>query len=196
MTGHLETFLADSSTIPQILAAGQALVAHRYSIEPPLNAARKKLYEVKASNKQTVKQVNLATLPPTEDACNLHSLRAYHQIQEWRGNSLPPMEYGWKTVDGELHPVPTTLESAPKSLLEIRMCRCPTSKCATKQCSCAKEGSYCSDACQCRGCLNRPTQQRDDSSLDDSLQDNTTEDEGDESEEEAYGSDISDSDSD
>lgn len=202
MTGHLETFLSNSSTKPQIQEAGQVLVAHRYNTKPPLNAARKKLYEKKAGDKKTFKQVNLATLPPTEDACNLHSLRAYHQIQEWLGNSLPPLEYGWKNIGEELHPIPTTLEPAPKSLIELQTCGCATSKCATKQCSCLKAGKYCSDSCQCVECLNQPAEvQPDNISLDDSLLDVTTEDEDDESQEDdsdedVYGPDISDSDSD
>ena len=32
-----------------------------------------------------------------------HSLRAYHQVQQWRGVALPPQDWGWKLVDGKLY---------------------------------------------------------------------------------------------
>ena len=188
VTDHLQVFLNAQSTKEQIQAAGQSLVAHRYNCKTPLNLARNKLYRQKCSNRQTMKQVNLATLPPTEDACNLHSLRAFHQIQEWMGNALPPLEYGWQKIGDELHPIPLTQDPAPKSLLDIRQCGCRKNKCINNQCSCRKEGEYCSDACQCVGCENKP-QPADDTA--DSLLDDTTEDEGeDESEDdEVYSED-------
>ena len=94
--------------------------------------------------------------------------------------------YGWKEINGELHPIPMS-DPAPQSLLDIQLCTCQSSKCVSRVCSCFKAGQLCTDACQCVGCGNRPEPPRDDSS---SVLDDTTEDEGDEdqdeSEEEVY----------
>ncbi|CAG9769757.1 unnamed protein product [Ceutorhynchus assimilis] len=49
---------------------------------------------------------NLATLPPTADSAEQHVLRTYFQIQEWIGNNLDPLQYGWKkNKQGNLIPV-------------------------------------------------------------------------------------------
>ena len=81
VTEHLRFFVKNDSSKEEIEAAGQALIAHRYNYELPLNTARKKLYNSKCTTAK--KNMNLASLPPIEDAVKLHSLRAYHQIQEW-----------------------------------------------------------------------------------------------------------------
>lgn len=93
-TEHLDVFVKNDSSKEEIEAAGQALIAHRYNCKLPLNTARTVLYNSKCTTAK--KKVNLASLPPTEDAAKLHSLRAYHQIQEWQGNVLPPLMYGCK----------------------------------------------------------------------------------------------------
>ena len=56
-------------------------------------------------------------LPPTSAATVYHSLRLYHQVQQWRGVALPPLDWGWKLVDGRLLPVRTDLQAAHVSLL-------------------------------------------------------------------------------
>ena len=198
LTGQLQVFLDTNSTKEQIQAAGQALVAHRYKCKTPLNLARNKLYREKCSKKTTKKEVNLATLPPTEDACNLHSLRAYRQIQEWMGHVLPPLEFGWQMINGEYHPLPTTQDPAPKSLIDIPQCGCAKSKCSNKQCHCKAKGIFCTDVCTCVGCENRQEETQQEGSLqdpNDSLLDSATEDEGedeeeDDSEDDVYGDDY------
>ena len=51
-------------------------------------------------------------LPPTSAAAVYHSLRVYHQVQQWRGVALRPQDWGWKLVDGSLLPVRTDLPAA------------------------------------------------------------------------------------
>ena len=90
-------------------------------------------------------------LPPTSAAAVYHSLRLYHQVQQWRGVALPPLDWGWKLVDGRLLPVRTDLQAAHVSLLEIIRCNCK-SDCGSQRCSCRKHGMDCSAACGfCRG---------------------------------------------
>jgi hypothetical protein len=42
------------------------------------------------------KAVNLATFPPTIDATRQHLLRAYNQVQAWKGEIKDPSQYGWQ----------------------------------------------------------------------------------------------------
>ena len=68
------------------------------------------------------------------------------------------MLYGWnwKEIQGEIHPIPTTLKFAPESLMEIKLHRYLTNKCSTKECPCTREEDFCYDMAQCLGCINRP----------------------------------------
>jgi len=51
-------------------------------------------------------------LPPSSAAAVYHSLRVYHQVQQWRGVTLPPQDWGWKLFDAKLLPVRTDLPAA------------------------------------------------------------------------------------
>ena len=51
-------------------------------------------------------------LPPPSAAAVYHSLRVYHQVQQWRGVALPPQDWAWKLVDARLLPVRTDLPAA------------------------------------------------------------------------------------
>ncbi|KAG1680456.1 Angiotensin-converting enzyme [Nymphon striatum] len=64
-------------------------------------------------------QIVLASLPPTSAAAKKHSYRNYHTVQEWMGNTLPPIEWGWRSHDGTLAPVETDRPVAPESLLNM-----------------------------------------------------------------------------
>ena len=63
---------------------------------------------------------------PTEDASDLHSLYAYHTIQDGMGNPLDTVLYCCKDIQGALRPILTPLKPAPESLMEIKLCLCPT----------------------------------------------------------------------
>ena len=76
---HVQIFTKNDGTNEDIHAADRVLVAHRYnSSDSPINAnvARRKLYKNSASFSHS---------SPTEDASNLHSLCAYHNIQNGMG---------------------------------------------------------------------------------------------------------------
>ena len=96
-------------------------------------------------------------LPPTHAAGMYHSLRVYHQIQVWKGNTtLNPENYGWKLSKGYLVAITTDKPPAPDSLLKVIRCKCKTN-CQTSRCTCKKHGLDCSAMCgECRGvsCLN------------------------------------------
>ena len=101
---------------------------------------------------------DLANLPPTSAAAKQHSFRAYHTVQGWLGQDLPPEEWGWKIVDGVLMPVETDRAFAPDSLLNMVSCCCKEDGCSSMLCSCKKLGLFCSSMCsKCHGltCQNQ-----------------------------------------
>ncbi|KAG1710392.1 hypothetical protein GQR58_002674 [Nymphon striatum] len=97
------------------------------------------------------------SLPPTTRAAKFHSLRAYHQVQEWKANQhLLPTEWGWKLLANTLVPIQTDLPPAPEDLLMVIRCNC-TTDCSNAKCTCMKHNLKCSSACgHCRGsgCTN------------------------------------------
>ena len=56
----------------------------------------------------------------------------------WIRKPLDPVLCGWKEIQGELHPITTTLKFALESLMEIKLHRCLTNKCSTKKCLCTR----------------------------------------------------------
>ena len=62
---------------------------------------------------------------PTEDASDLYSLYAYHNIQNGMGKPCDTVLYCCKDIQGELRPIHTTLKPAPEPLMEIKLCQCP-----------------------------------------------------------------------
>ena len=67
-------------------------------------------------------------LPPTEQAANLHGLRVFYQIMEWRFLSdgmKNAEEWGWNKKDGlNMFPITTTAEYAPSYLQHVVRCQC------------------------------------------------------------------------
>lgn len=101
------------------------------------------------------KKVNLALLPPTEDAANHHFKRVYHQVQTWLSFSLRAEDWGWKFENSGMSPITMSQEPAPTELLKMIFCTCKTG-CGI-QCGCRKAGLFCTMACShCCGqdCLN------------------------------------------
>ena len=58
------------------------------------------------------------------DAVELHSERAYHQIQDCQSNSLDPDLFGCKMVDELLETFPMNKEPVPPFLMEVTTCKC------------------------------------------------------------------------
>jgi len=57
--------------------------------------------------------VQPGALPPTSASVKYHSLRMYHQIHEWLGVELSPVDWGWKiSGTGKLLPIMTDLQPA------------------------------------------------------------------------------------
>ncbi|KAL5012859.1 hypothetical protein ScPMuIL_011410 [Solemya velum] len=78
--------------------------------------------------------IQIHELPPTSAANYFHSLRTYHQVQQWVGNELNPLDYGWKEAKNKFIPVKTSLPAAPSDLLTVVRCNCKKG-CDTKRCT-------------------------------------------------------------
>ena len=111
-----------------------------------LDESRLFLYNRDIAKTKLTSTFKLATLPPTSSAARQHLLRVYHQVQQWLGNELDPLKWGWKFEHGKLIPNPTDLPPAPEELLNIITCDCKTS-CNTNKCECRRTLFQCSIMC-------------------------------------------------
>ncbi|KAK5649618.1 hypothetical protein RI129_000647 [Pyrocoelia pectoralis] len=95
-------------------------------------------------------KLNLAILPPTQDAVRYHSFRVYYQVQSWLGFHHDPEEWGWKRAADRLSPIRMKKAPAPQNLLQIISCKCKTNCGAA--CGCRTSGLKCSIICSnCSG---------------------------------------------
>ncbi|CAG9769699.1 unnamed protein product [Ceutorhynchus assimilis] len=156
----------NNATADEIGAAGEQVIAALYAgsllRSSSLNEIRFKLF----TKSLVQNNFNLATLPATEEAARLHSMRAFLQVNLWNGHDMDPVQWGWKITKHGLLPVPSTAEQAPQELLNNTACKC--SKGCRNACGCRKQGMKCSPICyNCRGasCSNTPDEIIDDTNL-------------------------------
>lgn len=155
LQGKVALFLDPNATKDALIAIGEEFLLILYGAAKSVKTLNElrffKFYNNTA--RQTLnKNFELASLPPTSDAAAQHSLRVYHQVQEWLGNtlSLSPTSWGWKKQGEFLAPVTMEKPIAPKFILKMIFCNCKTD--CGKLCSCRKSGLNCSNLCgQCQG---------------------------------------------
>ena len=152
----VKEFNKDNNDRDFVMAVGEQILLK------VLNGATKTLNDLRLSRyNKKLAESTVALLPemlgPTSDAGMLHMLRAYYQLQEWKGNEPLDLEYwGWKKTEKYILPVPMTKAPAPANLLKIIRCGCKTG-CKTGQCTCKKMGVKCTSICSgCNGvsCFN------------------------------------------
>ncbi|GBM50045.1 hypothetical protein AVEN_90783-1, partial [Araneus ventricosus] len=139
------TFLNPQATTEQVTEAGENVLVALYGGDPAtqnLDALRYHSF-VKAAAKT---KFNLARLPPTTDAGQLHAMRSYHQVQTWLGNEKDPLKWGWMHTPSGLFPKKSEKDPAPESLLQCISCTCK--KVCTNACRCRKAGLHCSLLCK------------------------------------------------
>ena len=143
-------FMLPTATKSAIVEAGDdALLVMYGCTSPNLTAAR--VAKFQRSVATVAGYVAPEKLPPTQDAASFHHYRTYHQVQEWRGNTLAPDEWGWAVSVNGLVPVKMTQPAAPEKLLKIIRCNC-SGNCEKKSCTCRKNALQCTPACgQCKG---------------------------------------------
>ena len=88
-----------------IISAGETALVCPYNGNPHhgINVLRYEKFCVKTAT-STV-PVQPGALPPTSGSVKYHSLRVYHQIQEWLGVEMSSVDWGWKVSAGNLLPI-------------------------------------------------------------------------------------------
>ncbi|GBL91834.1 hypothetical protein AVEN_172758-1 [Araneus ventricosus] len=117
------TFLNPQATTEQVTEAGENVLVALYGGDPATQNLDELRYHsfVKAAAKT---KFNLARLPPTTDAAQLHAMRSYHQVQTWLGNEKDPLKWGWMHTPSGLFPEKSEKDPAPESLLQCISCTC------------------------------------------------------------------------
>lgn len=98
---------------------------------------------------------DLRMLPQTDDAFNLHLLRALYQLALYEtahlsNPALPPAtEFGRVLIAGRLCPLLMTIPAKP-NIQQPVSCKCKKSKCL-RSCSCTRAGVLCCVRCSCLG---------------------------------------------
>ncbi|GBN74495.1 hypothetical protein AVEN_221197-1, partial [Araneus ventricosus] len=139
------TFLNPQATTEQVTEAGGNVLVALYGGDPATQNLDELWYHsfVKAAAKT---KFNLARLPPTTDAAQLHAMRNYHHVQTWLGNEKDPLKWGWMHTPSSLFPKKSEKDPAPESLLQCISCTCK--KGCTNACGCRNAGLHCSLLCK------------------------------------------------
>ena len=145
----LDTFTNKSSTHDEVQAAGELFIKKLYGAKKynTLDNYRHIAYRQSVRKASLASSFELANLPPTSAAAKQHSFRAYHTVQGWLGQDLPPEEWGWKRQDSLPTPVETDQPFAADSLLNMVSCGYKEDGCSSMLCSCKK--NLVSFAVQC-----------------------------------------------
>ena len=158
-----EVFRSVNSSKDQVIAAGEKAmtIVEKGKLNDHLDTMRYQRFQELVTTRKKAIHPNM--LPPTSVATKCHSLRVFHQVQQWQGNTLPAEDWGWELSEGRLKPVNSDFCPAPQSLLDIVRCTCKTG-CGTLRCECHRQGMQCSSACSgCRGiCQNMSNNDVDD----------------------------------
>ncbi|GBM08416.1 hypothetical protein AVEN_108404-1 [Araneus ventricosus] len=137
--------LFGQATTEQVTEAGENVLVALCGGDPATKNLDELRYHsfVKAAAKI---KFNLARLPPTTDAAQLHAMRSYHQVQTWLGNEKDPLKWGWMHTQSGLFRKKSEKDPAPESLLQCISCTCK--KGCTNVCGCRKAGLHCSLLCK------------------------------------------------
>ncbi|GBN84308.1 hypothetical protein AVEN_261485-1 [Araneus ventricosus] len=128
------TFLNPQATTEQVTEAGENVLVALHGGDPAtqnLDELRYYSFDIAAAKTK----FNLARLPPTTDAAQLHAMRSYHQVQTWLGNEKDPLKWDWMHTPSCLFPKKSEKDPAPESLLQCISYTCKTG---------------CTNACGCR----------------------------------------------
>ena len=169
----VEIFYEAGSSSADIKTAGEKLllplICKNRAVS--LDELRFTLYKERLSSNTKKTKVDPRNLPPSSSAASFHSLRTYHQLQEWLGRSLDPRNYGWFETEGSLEPITFDGPIAPADVLESISCKCKKSNCKSGRCSCNAFGLICTEMCSCTDiCENQRIAQ--DTCIDDITGDN------------------------
>ena len=94
-----EVFNNEDATKSDIIAVGEKALVFLYnswSDESLVSLGYSRFCKKITTGTSFVHPESAECLPPTSAASVYHSLRVYHQVQQWRGVALRPQDWGWK----------------------------------------------------------------------------------------------------
>ena len=121
-----EVFRSVKSSNDQVIAAGERAmtIVQKGNLNDHQDTMRYQSFQELVTTRK--KAIHPSMLPPTSAATKYHSLRVFHQVQQWQGNTLPAEDWGWELSEGRLKPVNSDFGPAHQSLLDIVRCTCET----------------------------------------------------------------------
>lgn len=152
MCNKVSVFDNPAASKDEVAKAGEVFLLSVYGADKTQTLDKYRFYAYKRTvAKMSLKsEFQLSTLPPTSDAARWHSFRVFLQVQNWHGNHLSPVEWGWESCGTGLKAIPSIKPPAPDDLLHLVSCNCR--KGCRHQCECRRAGLSCSSMCgQCRG---------------------------------------------
>ena len=156
MPTSTDEFYCRQQTVDRVVEAGTNIMIAMYAklekltdTSLTLDKLRNKLSYLHQQKGPVQKKVDHRRLPPTSSAAKYHSLRVYHQIQNWLFNPLDPSKY-WLILNsgGKYEPKYTDKAVAPPTLLKSVSCGCK-SDCSSNRSGCKQLDFQCSDYCGC-----------------------------------------------
>ncbi|CAH0746943.1 unnamed protein product [Bemisia tabaci] len=152
---YLKPFLDFTSSHEMIAAAGEKFLIALYAGRKrksydTLDELRFFLFHQATARSPLMTNFDLALLPPTSNASQYHSYRAFLQVCKWRGVNLPQEEWGWQRTANGFMPKKASIAPAPDFILSLIYCGCEAG--CRKNCTCVKSTLPCSSMCVgCRG---------------------------------------------
>ena len=86
--------LPSAVTKQDIIRAGEEAIIDMYTGKGTLNSLRYQTFCKKVLVNNNVLEAK--SLPPTSAAAKYHTMRIYCQVLEWKGETVDPLEWGWK----------------------------------------------------------------------------------------------------
>ena len=119
MNKRSEVFRSVNSSKDQVIAAGEKAmtIVQKGKLNVHLDTMRYQRFKELVTTREKTIHPNM--LPPTSAATKNHSLRVFHQVQQWQGITLPAEDWGWELSEGRLEPVNSDFGSPPQPLLDI-----------------------------------------------------------------------------
>ena len=154
---HISEFTNDDCLQDKISSSGEKLIIMLYGGKGTDNLDDLRYITFQKKLSSSTKAILPEHLPPTSDAARFHSLRAYYQVQTWKGKTLPVDEWGFVRRGKYLLPKLMSKLPAPSNLMKLIKCNCSTGCNLKGRCSCRKNNIKCTPMCgTCKGvsCTN------------------------------------------
>jgi len=83
-------------TKKDVIRAGERTILCLYKADPDKTLEDARLHDFICQVARASTSVDPKDLPPTSDECKYHSMWVYLQVQQWKGNAMDPLQWGWE----------------------------------------------------------------------------------------------------